>query len=208
MDRPSHERLTTATQCTTMSDKNSDSYSGSSETAREQFSARLLRSFVELNELRSTRIARQLGYFGTERFVVFGYCAGGSEVIWRDSHSSGFGFGGWKQFLWHIEPLAARYGVSLGNEKLVGTHVLVIDRAEKVVYAAPRKQAEEFLAEVYGVSPPKRPCLCSRINCALCVVQTCAHASEVSQPAVESLGERQIEAETCGHLVSDSSSAS
>lgn len=187
-----------------MSDNDNNSYPG----FHQKSLAQLLRNFVELNELRSACIARQLGYFGSERFVVFGYCAGGSEVIWRDSHSSGFGFGGWKQFLWHIGPLAARYGVSLGNEKLVGTHVLVIDRVENVVYAARRKQAEEFLVRVYGVSPPKRPCLCSRIDCALCVVQTCAHAGAVSQPAVAALAERQIEAEIRGHLASNSSSAS
>lgn len=144
---------------------------------------RLLRKFVELNALRSSTIARQLGYVGTRPFVMFSYCRGGGEVIWRDGHSSGFGFGGWRSFLWEIAPLASRHGASLATESSIGKHVLLMDLVRKVVYTAPREAAEEFLAWAYRVPLSTRPCLCSRSDCAVCPERTCAHAGLASRPA-------------------------
>ena len=48
---------------------------------------RLPPSFVEIIELRGASIEGRLGYFRPERFVIFGYCPGGGEVIWKDGHS-------------------------------------------------------------------------------------------------------------------------
>ncbi|HWB53704.1 MAG TPA: hypothetical protein VG722_05905, partial [Tepidisphaeraceae bacterium] len=102
---------------------------------------------VALVELRATAVERRLGYFRAERFVIFAYCPGGGEVIWKDGHSSGFGTGAWRMFLEEIAPLAAQYDVDLGGLESIGTHVLLLDRSRGVVYAAPRNSAEQYLAQ-------------------------------------------------------------
>src|SRR6185312_6587589 len=90
-------------------------------------------------------IEHKLGYFGDSHYVVFGYCAGGGEVIWKDGHSWGFGTGGWRIFLEEIAPLAMSHGIDLGSIGSAGTHVLLVDRRNHVVYAGRRELAEEFL---------------------------------------------------------------
>ena len=137
---------------------------------------RLPSNAVELIELRSASIEHRLGYFRDEPFVIFGYCPGGEEVIWKDGHSSGFGAGGWKIFLQEIAPLAARRGASVGDLTSAGTHVLLMDRIRGVIYATPRKSAEEFLAQIYGVALPHRCCLCSLVNCAACPLRNSCKA--------------------------------
>lgn len=134
------------------------------------------RDFTVLAQLRSASLEHKLGYFGDEPFVLFGYCPGGEEVVWRDGHASGFAGGGWRAFLWEIAPVAARHGVDLGSSNRLGTHVLFMDRRRGVLYAGPRESAERFLSLLYGVPPPTRPCLCSRTGCALCPVRDCPHA--------------------------------
>jgi hypothetical protein len=149
---------------------------------------RLPPNAVELIELRSASIEHRLGYFRNDSFVIFGYCPGGGEVIWKDGHSSGFGTGGWKIYLQEIAPLAARRGTSIGDVTSVGTHVLLMDRINRVIYAAPRESAEEFLARIYGISAPNRRCLCSFMNCAACPVRSCPKAGSVCQPKFEGNG--------------------
>jgi hypothetical protein len=129
---------------------------------------RLPPSAVELIELRSASIERRLGYFRDAPFVIFGYCPGGGEVIWKDGQSSGFGTGGWKIFLQEIAPLAARCGASIGNLASIGTHVLLMDRIRRAVYALPRESAEDFLARIYGSPRSTRRCLCALMDCAAC----------------------------------------
>src|SRR5690348_11120467 len=107
----------------------------------------LPRGAVALVEFRAAAIEQGLAYFRAERFVIFGYCPGGGEVIWKDGDSSGFGTGGWRTFLEEIAPVARRYGINLGGVNSVGTHVLLVDRAKGAVYAAPRESAETFLAK-------------------------------------------------------------
>jgi hypothetical protein len=124
--------------------------------------------FIELTELRCASIERRLGYFRSEPFVIFGYCPGGGEVIWKDGHSSGFGTGGWKILLQELAPMAARHGVFLGDLTRAGTHVLVMDRTGGKIYAAPREPAEEFMAEHYGIPASHRRCLCSLLGCTMC----------------------------------------
>jgi hypothetical protein len=141
------------------------------------------RDFRELTELGSSSVEHALGYFGDEPCVLFGYCPGAEEVVWRDSHTSGFAAGGWRTFLWEIAPLAARHGVDLGSANRLGTHVLFMDRGRGALYAAPRESAERFLSLLYGVPLPKRPCLCSRTGCALCPVRDCLHAGVASGSA-------------------------
>lgn len=123
---------------------------------------------IELPELRRAAIEHRLGYFGDQPFVVFGYCPGGGEVIWKDGRSLGFGTGGWNAFLQEFAPLAARRGASMGDLTRAGTHVLLMDRIRGDVYAVPRESAERFLARANGLPPPTRPCLCALTDCAAC----------------------------------------
>jgi hypothetical protein len=148
---------------------------------REAFPAPLPADLVKLVELRAASIERSLGYFRNERFVIFGYCPCGGEVIWKDGHCSGFGAGGWRIFLDEISPLAARYNVSVGDLNSAGTHVLLMDRLHRAIYATPRQIAEEFLACIYGIPPPRRPCLCAPLDCAICPVRTCPKAGSTSR---------------------------
>ena len=136
--------------------------------------ARLPPNAIELIELRSASIEHRLGYFRDQPFVIFGYCPGGGEVIWKDGRSSGFGTGGWKIFLQEVAPLAARRGASIGDLTSVGTHVLLMDRIRGAIYAVPRESAEDFLSQAYGLPQPTRQCLCALMNCAACPLRaTC-----------------------------------
>ncbi len=129
-------------------------------------------SAIELTELHCVPIDRSLGYFRHERFVLFGYCPGGQEVVWKDGHSTGFGTGGWRTFLEEISPLANRRGCSLGSASSAGTYVLLVDRARGTVYVAERKSAEAFLSRIYGIAPPSRRCLCAlMMDCATCLAR-------------------------------------
>lgn len=152
------------------------------------------RDFIELTELGARSVEHTLGYFRDDPFVLFGYCPGAEEVVWRDSHTSGFAAGGWRTFLWEIAPLAARHGVNIGSANRLGTHVLFMDRRRGVLYAGPRKSAERFFSLLYGLAPPTRPCLCSRTGCALCPVRDCPYAGVAygSASADYPAGERQL----------------
>ena len=137
---------------------------------------------IELPELRCASIEHRLGYFGDDAVVVFGYCPGGGEVIWKDGRSSGFGTGGWRAFLQEFAPMATRRGASIGDLTSVGTHVLLMDRVGGVVYAVPRESAEDFLARAYGLPLPTRPCLCALMDCAACPLRTTCRAGKSSCP--------------------------
>ena len=153
-------------------------------------SARPPPEFIELVELRSASLEHRLGYFRDEPFVIFGYCPGGGEVIWKDGHSSGFGTGGWKSFLWEIAPLAARRGAFLGDERSAGTHVLWVNRLRGAAYAAPREMAEDRLARVNETPAPRRRCLCALIDCASCPIYTCRHAGAATSGGPGGTGRR------------------
>ena len=163
---------------------------------------------TELIELRSTSIQNRLGYFRDEPFVIFGYCPGGGEVIWKDGHSSGFGTGGWKILLYEIAPLAARRGVNIGTINSAGTHVLLMDRLNGKLYAVSRVAAEDFIARAYHLAASKKPCMCSVMACAHCPVRTCCRAGcagegplEVSEPVHRSLTQARpgADEDSCCH---------
>jgi hypothetical protein len=137
---------------------------------------------IELVELRSASIEHRLGYFGDAPFVIFGYCPGGGEVIWRDGESSGFGTGGWRILLYDIAPRAARHDVNLGDTTRAGTHVLLMDRARGAVYGVTREEAEAFLTRVYGVAARKRRCLCALMNCDDCPLRATCKAHFGGRP--------------------------
>ena len=92
-------------------------------------------------------IDRRLGYRGERRFVMFYFEPRGQEMIWQDTDSYGFGLGGWRTFMDHVEPLAELYGVSIGNLRDHGDHALIIDRLLNQAYLVPRNLAEEFIAD-------------------------------------------------------------
>ena len=129
--------------------------------------------FLQLTEIHATAIDHRLGYFRCQRYVIFGFCPAGGEVVWKDGLSYGFGAGGWQTFLYEIIPTATRHGVFLGNLRSAGTHVLVMDRVQDVAYAAPRAAAEAFLAAAYGQPVPSRACLCSLTGCDDCPMHSC-----------------------------------
>ncbi len=74
-----------------MSGKNDIPGAGCNSTAGEAVPVRLPQDFIELIELRPALSEHKLGYSRSEPFVIFGYCPGGGEVIWRDEYPSGVG---------------------------------------------------------------------------------------------------------------------
>lgn len=120
---------------------------------------------LALVELDSTEIERRLGYFRDEPFVVFGYCSGGGEVIWRDGRSSGFGTGGWQVFLEEIAPVAAKHRANLGSLEATGSHVLIVDRIRRKVYVSSRQSAEAFVSRIGDLRPASRRCMCGWTAC-------------------------------------------
>jgi hypothetical protein len=91
-------------------------------------------------------IDQELGYCGDDRFVLFYYEPTRQEVRWRDSRSSGAGCAGWPPPFAGIEARARNWGISLGNFKEAGDHVLLVDRVDHQVCFAYREEAQEFLA--------------------------------------------------------------
>ena len=55
--------------------------------------------FRKVVEIPGSSLDRKLGYFGNAQFVVFSFHPTAGEVIWNDGRSSGFGAGGWQNFL-------------------------------------------------------------------------------------------------------------
>jgi hypothetical protein len=117
--------------------------------------------FIQLTELCDRLVESRLGYCGQERFVIFAYCTGGEEVMWRDARSSGFGTGGWRTFEQEVVPAAAAHGGAVGEAASPGRDVILMDRARRMVYLAPRRSAEAFLAATAGQPLSTRPCLCA-----------------------------------------------
>lgn len=147
---------------------------------------------VALLEFRAAPLSRSLGYFQSQRFVIFGFCPGGAEVVWKDGHSSGFGTGGWRVFLEEIVPAARRHGIDLGGTNRVGTHVLWVDRQCGAVFAALREAAERSLAQLNGISPASRRCLCALLDCGSCPTTVCPECSgmiesSAPRPAVSTM---------------------
>jgi hypothetical protein len=106
-------------------------------------------SFIKLSSVARQQqcCARELGYFGQERFVMFYYEPRGQDVIWVDGRSSGFGTGGWQYFLDQIEPLARRLGLDAGSTTSRGQHALIVDRDFGQAYFADRREAQAFVTQ-------------------------------------------------------------
>ena len=91
---------------------------------------------------------QKLGYHGRDRFVLFYYEPRGEEVIWRDSHSSGFSTGAGQLFIDELAPVADLHKVDVGSGGSPGTHVLLIDRAVRRAYFVERDEAIRFLTNI------------------------------------------------------------
>ena len=109
--------------------------------------ARLPTGFRSVSGRSLQQMDRQLGYFGSGRYVFFYYEPRGQEVIWNDGRSYGFGFGGWQIFTQDVAPVAEHHGADLGNLDRRGSHVLLLDRTLGQAYFADHAVAEQFLAE-------------------------------------------------------------
>ena len=103
-------------------------------------------AFVTVTEKAVRSMDHILGYRRRDRFVIFYYEPRGDEVLWRDSASSGFATGARSAFMEEVAPLADHYNVDVGCKGAPGTHVLLIDRADRRAYFAERKEAVRFLA--------------------------------------------------------------
>jgi len=100
---------------------------------------------VALIEKSVRGIDQKLGYHGNDRFVLFYYEPRGEEVIWRDSHSSGFSTGVGQLFIDELSPVADLHQVDLGAGGSPGAHVLLTDRAARRTYFVERNEAIRFL---------------------------------------------------------------
>jgi hypothetical protein len=96
------------------------------------------------------RLDRKLGYFGSERFVMFHYEPRGQEVIWNDGRSYGFGTGAWYFFIEKVLPLARQHGAAVGSNDADSRDALLLDRLRREIYFAEKQAAERFLAAQHG----------------------------------------------------------
>jgi hypothetical protein len=108
----------------------------------------VLAPLVALIEKSLRGMDQKLGYHGEDRFVLFYYEPRGEEVIWQDSHSSGFSTGFGQCFIDELSPVAEVHKVNVGNSGSPGKQVLLIDRAERHAYFVERDEAIRCLASV------------------------------------------------------------
>jgi hypothetical protein len=104
-----------------------------------------LAPLVALIEKSVRGMDQKLGYHGADRFVLFYYEPRGEEVIWQDSHSSGFSTGFGQCFIDELSPVADVHKVNIGSSGSPGAQVLLIDRAERHAYFVERDEAIRFL---------------------------------------------------------------
>ena len=74
-----------------------------------------LAALVALIEKSVRGMDQKLGYHGKDRFVLFYYEPRGEEVIWWDSHSSGFSTGAGQLFIDELAPVADLHHVNVGS---------------------------------------------------------------------------------------------
>ncbi len=102
-------------------------------------------------------LEKAIGYDGEARFVSFYWTPGGDEADYDDGRRSGTG--NWQGYLAYIHhpvvyPLLAQY--DLGNSDNEGLHSLILDRDERKLYVAARKDANTFLAQQWPKTEPIR----------------------------------------------------
>lgn len=113
----------------------------------------VLAPLVALIEKSVQGMDQKLGYHGKDRFVLFYYEPRGEEVIWQDSHSSGFSTGFGQCFIDELAPVAEAHKVDIGHSGSPGSQVLLIDRAQRRAYFAARDEAVRCLADAAKKQP-------------------------------------------------------
>jgi hypothetical protein len=96
-----------------------------------------------------------VGYTGAARFVSFYWIPGGDEAYYDDGQRAGTG--NWQGYLAYVDhpaihPLLAAY--DLGSSDAEGTHSLILDRTERRLYVAQRRDAQHFLAQQWPKTEP------------------------------------------------------
>jgi hypothetical protein len=100
-------------------------------------------------------LEQAIGYTSEARFVSFYWIPGGDEVYYDDGQRAGTGnWQGYVAYVDHpaIHPLLAAY--DLGSSDAEGTHSLILDRTERTLYVAQRREAQRFLAQQWPKTEP------------------------------------------------------
>jgi hypothetical protein len=100
-------------------------------------------------------LEQAMGYTGAARFVSFYWTPGGDEAAYDDGQQAGTG--NWQGYLAYVQhplvhPLLAAY--DLGSSDTEGHHSLILDRTERTVYVAGRRDAQTFLAQQWPKAEP------------------------------------------------------
>jgi hypothetical protein len=100
-------------------------------------------------------LEQAIGYTGEARLVSFYWIPGGDETYYDDGQRAGTG--NWQGYLAYVQhpaihPLLAPY--DLGSSDREGTHSLILDRTERTLYVAPRRDAQRFLAQQWPKTEP------------------------------------------------------
>ena len=100
-------------------------------------------------------LEQAIGYTGEARFVSFYWTPGGDEADYDDGQRAGTG--NWQGYLAYVQhrlvhALLAPY--DLGSSDAEGRHSLILDRTERTLYAAARRDAQTFLVQQWPKAEP------------------------------------------------------
>lgn len=92
-----------------------------------------------------------IGYDGSARLVAFYWQPAGDECTWDDGRCSvcGANWGAWLAYIQHPTVWPHLLPYDLGSSEALAEHWLVLDRAERRLYAGPWRAAAEMLRHQY-----------------------------------------------------------
>ena len=100
-------------------------------------------------------LEKAVGYPGDARFVSFYWTPGGDEADYDDGQRADTGeWQGYLAYIQHpvVHPLLAEY--NLGSSDSEAKHALILDRQERKLYVASRKDTQTFLAQQWPKVEP------------------------------------------------------
>jgi hypothetical protein len=100
-------------------------------------------------------LEKAIGYHGEARFVSFHWTPGGDEADYDDGQRAGTGeWQGYLAYIQHptVHPLLTHY--DLGSSDSEAKHALILDRQERKLYVASKKDARTFLAQQWPKAEP------------------------------------------------------